>query len=320
MGRLYSLELTPPGAASPSKIWTSYTGKTFNPSAQNIEYDVLVAPFDTPTGMSTITVYGVALQDLMQPQNFVNSVLELKAGMGAGLPLVNPAQAGTIMKGTVYQCFGNWEGLDQSLDLVVNPGIYTTQKPGNFSFNWVSGVLLSEALRQTLSVAYPNTKITINISADLLLNYTVPHVCGTLEEFAQFIGEMTDGNFGNRVSIGIMNGSVVVYDSAYNPAPVQLVFTDFIGQPTWLAVNTIQIKLVARSDLQIGSIVRMPQGFQNLPGFVTTTANSFPSTSKYQTAFQNNFIVSEVRQIGNFRSNDAAQWSTIINCLLSPNV
>jgi hypothetical protein len=88
-----------------------------------------------------------------------------------------------------------------------------------------------------------------------------------------------------------------------------------IGQPTWIEPKLIQMKTVMRADLQIGSIITMPQGVQNAPGFVQTTNNSLPSSIKYQSAFQNNFQVREVRHIGNFRSSDAADWCTIFNCL-----
>lgn len=317
--RFYELSLTPQGATTPTRVWSSYPNGIFDPGALQIEYDALVGPYGTPSGASTITIHGIALQDLTQPQQFAGMTLELKAGMKAGLPLANPAQAGTILKGQVFQCFGNWEGVDQHLDFVVIPGVYTVDNPGNFVLNWRAGTSLSNALLQTLDVAYPNTPISINISGNLVQNNDEIHICDTLDQLAQAVGDITEGVFDNRVNIGIQGGSIVVWDSTYQPSPIQLAFTDFVGQPTWLAVNTIQLKMVTRADLQMGGIVRMPQGYQNLPGLVTTTAAAYPSSIKYQTTFQNNFIVQELRQIGNFRSNDAAQWVTIANCLQNPN-
>ncbi|WP_231750642.1 hypothetical protein [Burkholderia seminalis] len=240
--------------------------------------------------------------------------LELKAGMRTGLPLVHPAQAGMILKGLVYQCFGNWEGVNQTLDFVVLPGIYTSDNPGNFVLNWRAGTELSDALLQTLDVAYSNTPISINVSTNLVQNHDEIGVYDTLDQLAQVIGDISEGVFDNRVTIGVQAGKIIVYDTNYKPAPIQLAFTDFVGQPTWINVNTIQLKLVKRADLQMGSIVRMPEGLQNLPGFVTTTQTAYPSSIKYQTTFQNNFIVQELRQIGNFRAADATQWVTIVNC------
>lgn len=319
MSRYYELTVTPQGSTVPIRTWTSHPAGIYDPAALLIEYDALVGPYGTPTGASTITLHGIALQDLTQPQQFAGMNIELKAGMRAGLPLVNPSQAGTILKGQIFQCFGNWEGVDQTLDFVVIASGYTIDNPGNFVLNWRAGTQLSTALQQTFAITYPGMQVVMNINSDLVQNYDEIHVCGTLDQLAQVVGDITEGVFDSRVTIGIQGGKIVVYDSSYVPAPIQLVFTDFVGQPTWIAVNTIQLKMVARADLQMGGMVRMPKGLQNTPGLVTTTQNAYPSTVKYQTAFQNNFIVHELRQIGNFRSPDAAQWVTIANCLLNPN-
>lgn len=319
MSRYYSCTLTPQGQTKPIRTWTSHPGGIFDPAALNIEYDALIGPYGTPSGASTVTLQGISLQDLTQPQQFAGMILELKAGMKAGLPLVNPAQAGTILRGQVFQCFGNWEGTEQTLDFVVIPAGYTVDNPGDIVLYWAAGTSLSAALQQTFSVAYPGVPVDMNISSDLSQSFDEIHVCGTLDQLAQIVGDITEGVFDNRVTIGIQAGRIVVFDSTYSPQPIQLVFTDFVGQPTWLAVNTIQFKMVARADLRMGSIVKMPQGYQNLPGFVTTTANSYPSIAKYQTTFQNSFIVQELRQVGNFRSNEAAQWVTIANCVMNQN-
>lgn len=320
MSRYYELSLTAPGAIKPTRTWTTHPNGIYDPAALQIEFDALVGPYGTPTGASTITVYGIALQDLTQAQQFAGMTLELKAGMKAGLPLVNPAQAGTILKGTIFQSFGNWEGVNQTLDFVVIPGVYTLANPGNLLLDWSAGEELSDALKQTFSVAYPGVPVVMNMSTDLVQNHDEPHICATLDQLAQVVGDITEGIFDNRVNIAIQAGKIVVYDNTYRPAPVQLNFNDFIGQPTWIAVNTIQVKTVSRADLQIGGLVKMPQGLQNAPGFVNTTSNSFPSSIKYKSTFQDNFIVQELRQVGNFRAADATQWATIINCVNVPAV
>ena len=315
MSRYYELSVTPQGASTPARTWTSHPNGIYNPAAQQIEFDALVGPYGTPSGASTITIYGIPLQDLTQAQQFAGMTIELKAGMRTGLPLVNPAQAGTILKGLVFQSFGNWEGIDQTLDFVVIPGSYTNDNPGNIVLNWTAGTQLSSALQQTFSVAYPSFQVSMNISSDLVQSYDEVHFCGTLDELAQLVGDITEDVFDNRVQISIQAGKIIVYDNTYKPSPVKLAFTDLIGQPTWIGTNTIQFKTVARADLQVGGIIAMPQGMQNQPGLVTTTQAAYPSSIKYQTSFQNNFVVQELRQIGNFRSTNAADWATIINAV-----
>lgn len=319
MSRYYELTVTPQGASTPVRTWSSHPNGIYNPAAAQIEYDALVGPYGTPTGASTVTVYGIPLQDLTQAQQFAGMTLSLKAGMKAGLPLVNPSQAGTILSGLVFQSFGNWQGVDQTLDFVVIPGSYTSDTPGNIVLNWKAGTQLSAALQQTFSVAYPSLQVSMNISGDLVQSHDEIHVCGTLDELAQLVGDITEGIFDDRVQINIQAGKIIVYDGSYAPSPVQLAFTDLIGQPTWIGINMIQFKVVARADLQVGGIIAMPQGLQNQPGLVTTTQAAYPSTIKYQTTFQNNFIVQELRQIGNFRSSDAGQWVTIINAVTQTN-
>lgn len=318
MSRYYEMVITPKGSTTPFRTYTSHPNNIYDPAALNIEYDALVGPYGTPSGASTVTVYGIPLQDLTQAQQFAGMTLELKSGMRAGLPLVNPAQAGTILKGTIFQSFGNWEGVDQTLDFVVIPGIYTVDNPGNILLDWSAGMSLADALKQTFAIAYPGFAVSMNISGDLVQNHDEPHICGTLDQLAQIVGDITEGVFDNRVTIGIQAGQIIVYDGTYKPGPVQLNFNDFVGQPTWIGVNTIQTKMVARADLQMGAIVKMPQGLQNAPGYIKTNSGAYPSSIKYQTTFQNNFIISELRQIGNFRSSDAAQWSTIANCIVGP--
>lgn len=61
----------------------------------------------------------------------------------------------------------------------------------------------------------------------------------------------------------------------------------------------------------------MPQDFQSVPGLVATQAASYPSSNKYQSSFKNDFQVSALRQVGNFRDQDASAWCTIFNCAMA---
>ncbi len=316
--RYYDLSVTLGGAQV--ERWTSHpNGLTAppDPGALNVEFDLLASDYATPQGASSITIEGVPLASLFQAQQFAGMSVSLKAGMGAGLPLANPKQAGLLLAGSIFQSFGNWVGTDMTLDFVIVPSTYTFETPGNFVLNWPANTPLTSAIAATLKAAYPNAKQTIQISPNLMLPNAEWGYYHTLTQFAQAILSLTQGTLTPDypgVTITMQGGQFFVYDGTTEGPNTALVFTDFIGQPTWIDSNVMQLKTVLRADLQLGQTITMPAGLQNQPGIVSTTAGSMPSNNKYTSAFQNNFTITQVRHIGNFRSPDAGQWASIFNC------
>ncbi|SAK53627.1 hypothetical protein AWB78_01344 [Caballeronia calidae] len=327
--RYYDIALSDTGSATPNKRWTSHPGGIFDPEAQNIEFDIPVAALGAPMGAQRLTIEGISLEDLQQPQAYTGNQLLMKGGMQAGLPLANAKQAGPLLAGRVFQSFANWEGTEMTLDFVLTPTQYTPSEPGNFVLNWVAGTKLSDALQQTLSVAFPDLPISINISDQIVANRTIPHASKTLTELAQFILQLTDGQFLGAsytgVSVVAQNGKILVFDSTYTPEAIQLQFTDFVGQPAWIDVNQMQLKLVMRGDLQVGGRIKMPQltyasdfGPAIIPataGIVQTAATSAPSSLNNSLTFQGTFSIIAMRHIGNYRSPDGASWVTVVNCV-----
>jgi hypothetical protein len=322
--RYYDITLTRDATGTDVvRQWTSHPKGVFDPGAQNIDFDIPVTVYGTPTGGQMLMIEGVALEDLKQPQTFAGLYLTMKAGMQKGLPLANPKQAGKITAGQIFQSFGNWQGVDQSLNFLLNPGLYSSGNPGNFVLNWKANTTLASALDETLKVAYPNLVRSINISDQLVQNHDENGFAGTYGELAQKILGITKGNFlGDRyqgVQMTIQSGQVIVYDSTAQAATVELAFTDFIGQPAWIDVNVMQIPLVMRGDLQLNSRVKFPQGMMNAPGVVSTAASSLPSSQKYKSTFQGLFVIVDIRHVGNYRGADGASWATIVQCIPIPN-
>jgi len=313
--RYYDLTITPDGSATPFRHWTSHPNGTFDPGALDIELDMPLTAYATPVGGQVVTIHGVPLEDLTQAQQFTGMTLTLYGGMKAGLPLANPSQSGLLIKGFILQSYGNWEGTEMTLDLVVYPSKYTINDAGNFILNWKAHQPLDQALRAALSIAYPGIPIDINIGSNLVNNFDEIGFYPTLEDFSRVIGDITENDFKQRVEIAMWGGKIFIYDSTHKPTPIQINFTDLIGQPTWIRPNTMQMKTVMRADLQISAKISMPKGFQNLPGFVRTEQASLPSSMKYQSAFQNDFQIVELRHIGHFRSHDSADWCTVFSCV-----
>ena len=309
MGRFYAITV---GSSS----WNSQTNGTDNPGALNCEFDFFEYTYGTPMGNSTLTIHGVSLQDLQQAQNFAGQQLSMRAGMSAGFPLAVPAQAGIILQGPVFQCFGNWIGTEMTLDFVVASSLYTMDSPGNIVLNWKAGTTLQSALQTCLSIAYPNASIVFKIGQYVLGNDDVG-VYSNLSNLAKHVKSVTKSGASLGVDIVYQNtgSTILVLDGSVQSTPVQIQFTDFIGQPTWIDIYTMQFATVMRADIGVGTAVKMPQGLQDVPGIVTTAAAAYPSQLKYQTAFQGTFQITSVRQVGNFRDPSGASWSTVFQAV-----
>lgn len=311
--RYYDLTITTP--SSPSRVvkqWTSHPNGIYDSGAQNIEFDMIVLPYETPSGGQIVRIYGISLNDLQMAQEFTGLNISLKAGMKKSLPLANPLQSGLIAQGLIFQSFGNWEGTEMTLDFVIYPADTT----GNITINWTAGQKLADALKISFANAYPNIQPKINISDTLVLSHDEVGYYSSFTEMAQTLSGITAAQ-GHPVFMVYQGDTITVFDDTYSPNPIQLNFVDLVGQPTWISVNTMQLKVILRADISVGSKIKMPIGMGSVPGLVSTRADSLPSGLKYKTSFQGLFLVTELRQLGNFRTNDGASWVTIINCTVS---
>lgn len=320
MGRFYAITCG-------SRTWASRQNGKDDPGALNVEFDFFEYIYGIPggdAGNATLTIEGISLQDLQQAQNFVGQKLSMQAGMSAGFPLAKQAQAGAILEGQVFQSFGNWIGTEMTLDLVVVPSSFTLGNPGNFVLNWQPGTSLQDALTQTFSAAYANVSPQPVPSFQLAGSYAPApngHLTrySTLRNLAAAVNSMTKAASpdGTGVFIAYMNtgNAILVFDGAGPAQPVQIAFTDFVGQPTWIDANVMQFATVLRADIGVGVSVKMPQGLQDAPGIVTTAAASYPAQFKYKTSFQGAFLIKSVRQIGNFRDANGTSWVTVFQAV-----
>jgi hypothetical protein len=322
MGRFYEITVSPitaGGAATlPFRQWTSVGSGGFdNPGALNVEFDLFEYAYALPMGNSTITIEGVSLQDLQQAAQFADMQVTLKGGMSAGLPLADATQSGLILKGQIFQSFGNWTGTDMTLDFVIIPSVHSFSSPGNIVLNWKAGTPLSDALATTLGIAYPGIARVINIG-QYVRSHDVVSYYHTLSQFATAVKSITKSPTSPGVDIAFLRNGIQASDGSIPGNATQIKFTDFVGQPTWIDQNIMQFTTVMRADIQVFSLVKMPQGLQDAPGIVTTTAASLPSSLKYKTAFQGTFIVQSVRHVGNFRDANGASWVTVFQCAVQP--
>lgn len=312
------------GAAATSFTSLLSTGKT-NPGALNIEIDLTVIPFDTPQGKGSVRVWGVPLKALGQAANLNGADFEFRVGMAAGLPLAKPSQAGLIARGQVFQAFGNWQGKNQTLDLVLYPSAAADDL--DISFRWPAGTPLSTALRATFTQAFPGFTSQVAISSQLTLPNDEAHHCTNLVQLANYIrgitlsiGQKALGSSYQGVAITVQGTTIIASDGfgTTRTPTVQLAFEDLIGQPTWIDPVTINFKCVMRKDIAVGSQVQFPSGVV-APYALTGAAAAYPNVpARAKSVFQGTFSVVEVHHFGNFRQADADSWVTAYNAVSLP--
>lgn len=300
-----------------------------DPGALNIEFDIPVAPYHTPQGNPIIKVWGVGLGMISQVSNLnpnpsagtAGANFVLSAGMSKGLPLANPKQAGVIARGQIFQAFGNWQGVNQTLELICQAGGLTPKN--GVSFAWWPGMTLEETLQISFSQAFPQYKQSISVSPNLIQSQGEVPECGFYEDmatFAQFVRERTldlgisvtgnDHYAGVSIVIDPSVSTIYATDGTQPTVPILLEFQDLVGQPTWIGPNTVSFKTVMRADIMVRNKVKFPVGVQS-PYALTSAAAAAPGAmASSKTAFQGTFLVTRAQHFANFRQPDADSWVT----------
>lgn len=318
-GKLY----TPPGFSAANlggASFTSYVNNQTLAAAWNIELDIPVIDAATSQGNSGLRIWGVSVQEIAQANNLNGMNISIYGGMQKGLPLANPAQAGLLVNGKIFQCFGNWQGPAMTLDFVIVPvpitnsdpgGPGTLAKPRNNTLNWPGGQPLGPALKSCLQTAFPSCTVNMNISPDLVrpAGDSPFGFYSTLEQIAQAARAMslsiikTTGYQG--ISIVPVGNVIHVSDGTQNSGKTyDILFQDLIGQPTWLDPLVISFKTIMRADIPYGAKIMMPQ---------TVITNSAQSTSplvNQKLTFQGGFNVTSMRHVGDYRAPTADAWVT----------
>jgi hypothetical protein len=295
-----------------------------DPGALNIELDVPVTQLAKPQGAARLKIWGVGLPMLGQSSQLAGMNVQLSAGMSAGLPLANPAQAGVILRGVVFQAWGSWEGTNQTLDMLILPGPPGTTAnifDRSVSFSWPAGSSLADAINAALAAAMPEFKRQVFIDPRLVLPndehgyYANPSQwAGYILGITQPLGAQLLGFSYPGVKIVATGDTIYVFDGTQNGSSpvVPLQFQDFIGQPTWISGTEIQFNTVLRANIGVGNTVKFPTEILT-PYALTSPAaavpgNSVPVNSKI--AFQGTFTVTDVHHYGNFRDPDGLSWVT----------
>lgn len=308
--RAYYIRITNKDTGKVLKFYTSFKpdGST-NGAALRVEFDIPVYSYDAPGGLARVKIYGVDFPDIQAQSDLNGANIEVYGGMAKGLPLANPAQAGILVKGSVFQCFGNWVGRETSLELFI-----VAKAPSvNLAYKWPKGGSLEAAVRQVLNIAYPGSNVTGGFDPSLVYTEEQPFAYQNLAQLSKFVFDTsrtinTSPNYLGAKIVQTPKG-FLLYDGTNQPVAKQISYLDMVGNATWLENQVMQVMCVMRADLTPGDIIKMPQGSNQI--------NQQSSFSQYRNkaAFQGNFLLRNLRHLGDSRQLSAESWVTVIDAI-----
>lgn len=310
MSRYYDIQIFYPNSTKLFRQYTSYpkvgSSNQNDPGALNVLLDAYVYTADAAEQQAVVKIWGVAIQDIMQANNYTGCSVKIYAGFQKGFPLNNPSQAGLILSGSIFQSFANWQGTEMTLDFVITiTGALAAQK-SNVSFNWVAGQPLSTAIAAMLTSAFPGVAQTINISPKLVLAYDVPGVYPSLTAFGQMLKPLTQSILGGSypgVTITTTATGIVVQDGGAVPSTQPAIPTFTFKGVSYPVVNgtiTVPADVGQDPDLHFSSspgvdagITKLPNGDFQVSGVTPnntppppTTVTTPPKAPAVQIAFQ----------------------------------
>jgi len=317
--RYYTIVITPnpaTGAYFDPIVYTSVGALGDNYSALQLDLDIYQSYFHQPAPLGSLTLYGVSFEELNQSANFVGSFIKVYLGMTPGLPFANASQAGLVVSGTILQSFGNWQGNNVSLSLIITASEIDPTTDINLSFNWEKGQKLEQAVKQTLSIGYntPIDNIQGGFSQDLIFTEVQTAVFTNINTFASWVNTISKAinpspnYFG--ASITCTSSGFLLSDGRELQTEVKMIdFTDLIGNITWLSQATISVKVVMRADLEPGMYIKFPY----LAPVVNTATFA---QARNQVSFQGVFRISQLRHQGSSRQASADSWVTVIEATI----
>lgn len=316
MSRFYKIVVGPsPNSDNPGFTWTNRIFGQSDLGAQTVELDIWQSGEDEPVGSGAVKIWGPTKEQLLQASDFNGASIEIYVGMQQGLPFatasVEDGQQGLVSSGIIYQAFGNWQGLNQTLDFIVTPTDNDTQSnPANISMVWKKGTPLADTLRSVITTAYPDFKAPdIQISSDLVLAQDEPFQYDTMTQFAQYIRKVTKNIIGGGYGgvIIVQEGNQWVAFDGTQPVKtltISIKSQDLIGQPTWLSPDTMQFTTVMRADMRVGSAITFPA--QAAINAITTDRSQ--SFVRDKNTFSGIWQISSIRHVGNSRSPSSNSW------------
>ena len=283
------------------------------PNAIKVEINAPITLLSQADNNTSVIVYGLELSRLRQSYNPVDSKIEVYGGMGKGLPFAKPEQAGLLFRGDVFSVYPVYSRGMVAVKFDIRPSLKTPRaEGGNFIFKWDKGMQLSTAIKNM----FPDFAVTANVSPQLTTNFNMLSRFVTTQDFARWLKQYTQAfkisNKYTGVDFHFENNALIFDDhtGTTSDKPKDILITDFIGQPTWQGLQSVDCRVCMRGDLKITDKVRLPE-------LLASTYNQQIITQKVREtlSFKGDWTVQGLTHLGDSRGGSADSWVTILNLL-----
>ncbi|VFS51409.1 hypothetical protein [Budvicia aquatica] len=273
----------------------------------HVVFDIPTLGLDAGIAGASLAVFGLPLSILRHAVNLRGARITMYGGFQDGLPLANPEQSGVVVNGWISMAYGNWVGVNQSLNLTISPIPWLTEEGKGIAITLSGerGDKLSDVIRRGLTPAFPEEfPIKINIRDNLILREPLKVPCYTIFAVAVQIKRIVQSLSGGDTSYaGIRvvahKGSIEISDDSYEPEEKDIAAKDLIGQPCWLGPMVMSFKTPLRTNLSINDRVKLPESLlSGSPLVVGSQQSKLPESARLN--FSGIFQIIAIRHIGEF--------------------
>ena len=309
--RFYTINILPIGGAP--IIYTSIGDLGDNYSALQIDLDIYQAQGHTPAPLGSINIYGVSFDDISQKTNLEGAAIQVYIGMTVGYSIVTP-RVGLIVSGQILQAFGNWQGTNVALSLMVSSNAVNPAEDINLSFNWIKGTPLADAVTTTLTTGFIGSLVTGSYLPSLIYTETQVGNYPNLLTFTQYINELSkklnpDSLYAGATIVPTATGFTLT-DGSGLPQVTIINYQDLVGNITWLSYATISVKVIMRPDLDVGDYITFPT-------YAPVVNTAIFAQARNSVNFAGVFRITQLRHSGMSRQANADSWVTIIDAAIT---
>ncbi len=248
---------------TPIQTWNA----TGDPYALNVEMDMVTSAGHAAVSGSFVKIWGIPLSTILSANQFNNKTISVYGGMQQGLPLATAQvpEEGLLVSGLIFPCVGNWINTDMTLDfyIVAGGGAPIVPKAANVVINWLANTPLAGPLQQALQTAFPAYQVIMRISSQLVLPNDEPGFYQSFHQLSKYVYQISKKIMNNSNYLGVMmafHGQKILVDDGTQGGPKTWNINpwDLVGQPVWVDLNTVQVKVVMRGDIVIFDHIVLP--------------------------------------------------------------